>query len=344
MELIDKMNPKEKTAIITGSAGFIGHKFSQTLLDEGWRVIGVDSLTDFYDVSLKIKREKMLLSSENYKSIHSKIETPGLLLSIFERERPSLVIHLAAQAGVRHSIENPRLHIQSNILGTFELLEAARSYRPQHILIASSSSVYGLNEKLPFNETDKADNQLSIYAASKKSMESISHSYAHLFNIPITMFRFFTVYGPWGRPDMAYFKFTESIIRKKPIEIFNYGRMKRDFTYIDDLVHSVKLLIDKIPNPNDRILADIDSLSPIAPFRIINIGNSKSIELSEFITALENATGIKAKKKMLPMQPGDVSETWASSNLLKNLVGYTPNTDIHKGVKEFVEWYKEHYK
>lgn len=336
----------KKTAFITGSAGFIGYHISQKLLHEGWRVVGLDCMSDYYDVALKERRESMLLQSEYYRSIHARLEDPGVLLNTFKEEKPDVVIHLAAQAGVRYSIENPRSYLESNIIGTFELLEAARAFPPKHILLASTSSAYGANEQMPYRETDKADCQLSFYAATKKSTENIAHSYAHLFKLPITMFRFFTVYGPWGRPDMALFKFTKAIIDGRPIDVYNHGNMKRDFTYIDDLIEGIRLLIDCIPEV-DKIdfpaKFQQDSRSPVAPFRVVNIGNSMPIELTDFILAIEKSLGVKAKQNLLPMQAGDVPATWADSSLLQQLTGYTPKTDIHDGVRSFVEWYKDYY-
>jgi UDP-glucuronate 4-epimerase len=337
----------QKTVLITGSAGFIGYHISKLLLDEGFCVIGIDSMSDYYDVSLKRHREEILLKSMSYKSIHAHIENPGVLLSLFETEKPEVVIHLAAQAGVRYSISNPREYLETNIIGTFELLEAARKHPPKHMLIASTSSAYGANDQMPYKETDPADHQMSFYAATKKSTENMAHSYAHLYNIPITMFRFFTVYGPLGRPDMALFKFTKAILEGKTIDVYNHGNMKRDFTYIDDLVISINLLINTIPGQNildvTRSLS-IDSKSPVAPYRVVNIGNSNIIKLTEFIQAIEDALGMIAVKNMLPMQSGDVPETWADVSLLKTLTNYTPDTNIKIGVRNFVNWYRDYYK
>lgn len=241
-------NSKQKTALVTGSAGFIGYHISKQLLDEGWRVIGVDCMSEYYDVLLKEQRENLLLQNPLYRSVHEKIEAPNCLMRLFEEEQPDFVVHLAAQAGVRHSIDNPRVYLESNINGTFELLEASRKYPPEHVLLASTSSAYGANEDMPYQENMKADHQISFYAATKKATENIAHSYSHLFHIPITMFRFFTVYGPWGRPDMALFKFTEAILEGLPIDVYNNGLMKRDFTFIDDLTQSIFLLMNKIPS------------------------------------------------------------------------------------------------
>ncbi len=332
------------TALVTGAAGFIGSFVCRTLLDEGWRVIGLDSMNDYYDVTLKQRREAGLLQSPHYRSVHDKVETPGLLQTLFEEERPDVVVHLAAQAGVRYSIENPRAYLEANIVGTFELLEAARAFPPRHMLLASTSSAYGANTAMPYCETDRADHQMSFYAATKKSTESMAHSYAHLFNLPITMFRFFTVYGPWGRPDMALFKFTKAILEGRPIDVYNHGDMKRDFTYIDDLVRGIRLLIDAVPErPADGIVPGGDSLSPVAPFRVVNIGNSDAVQLTDFIDAIEAALGQKAERNLMEMQPGDVPATWANADLLKSLTGYTPQTSVRDGVAAFVAWYRDYY-
>ena len=339
-------NTEQKTALVTGSAGFIGYHISKKLLDEGWRVIGLDCMSDYYDVSLKERRESMLLQNASYRSVHQKVETPNVLMDLFKEERPNVVIHLAGQAGVRYSIENPRAYLESNINGTFELLEAARAFPPEHMLIASTSSAYGASEEMPYRETVKADHQMSFYAATKKSTENMAHSYAHLFELPITMFRFFTVYGPWGRPDMALFKFTKAILNGEPIDVYNNGDMSRDFTYIDDLVHGIRLLIDAVPedgDSSDENFGKLDSKSDVAPFRIVNIGNSKPSQLLDFIIAIEKSVGVKAVKNLMPMQAGDVPATWADTSLLAQLTGYKPNTDLVEGVKNFVTWYRAFY-
>ena len=333
-----------QTALVTGSSGFIGSYICQRLLDEGWRVIGVDSMSDYYDVSLKERRLSKLMQSADFQTIHDKIETPGLMMSLFEEHQPDVVIHLAAQAGVRYSIENPRSYLEANIVGTFEILEAARAYPPQHMLLASTSSAYGANTQMPYTETDKADHQVSFYAATKKATENMAHSYAHLFGLPITMFRFFTVYGPWGRPDMAPMKFAKRILAGDPIDVYNHGQMKRDFTYVEDLVHALYLLTGHPPvKPDDGIVAEGDSLSPVAPFRVLNIGNAQPEPLMDFISALETATGTEAKKNMMDMQAGDVVATWANAGLLESITGYRPNTPMKDGVAKFVAWYRDYY-
>ena len=332
--------------LVTGAAGFIGSHLSGLLLDEGHEVIGLDSHNDYYDPGLKAAREARLTARPGYTALRGKVEDPGLLMDLFAAHKPDAVVHLAAQAGVRYSIDNPRAYMQANLLGTFELLEAARAHPPKHLLMASTSSVYGANTEMPYRETDKADTQMSFYAATKKSNEAMAHSYAHLFDIPVTMFRFFTVYGPWGRPDMAPYLFTSAIMDGRPIKVFNHGDMRRDFTYVGDLVRAIRLLIDAAPVRPDSPdqIAEGDSLSPVAPYRTVNIGNSDKVSLARFVEAVEQATGIIAEKNLLPMQKGDVPATWANAELLQRLTGYRPETDICDGVAQFIRWYRDYYR
>ncbi|KZX87882.1 UDP-glucuronate 5-epimerase [Erythrobacter sp. HI0037] len=336
---------ESRTALVTGSAGFIGYFTCRRLLADGFRVIGVDSLSDYYDPELKRRRQAGLLQNAGFVAINEPIETPGLLADLFAEHRPDIVIHLAAQAGVRYSIDNPRSYLESNLVGTFELLEAARAHPPQHMLLASTSSAYGANTEMPYRETMKADHQMSFYAATKKATEAMAHSYAHLFDLPVTMFRFFTVYGPSGRPDMALFKFTRAMLAGEAIDVYNHGEMMRDFTYVEDLVEAIRRLIDAAPVRPESAedIAEGDSLSPVAPWRVVNIGNSKPVQLGDMIAAIEDALGMKAKRNLMPMQPGDVPATWADAELLRTLTGYVPETDIREGVRRFVAWYRDYY-
>ena len=334
-----------KTAFVTGASGFIGFYTCKKLLENGLRVVGIDNLNSYYAPYLKNKRQEMLEKDANFEIINECIEKPTVLREIFKNFKPNLVIHLAAQAGVRNSIESPRQYFESNLQGSFELLEAARNFPPEHLLISSTSSVYGANKEMPYKENMKVDHQVSFYAASKKAVESIAHSYSHIYGLPTTIFRFFTVYGPWGRPDMAYFSFTKSILEGTPIKVFNQGKMKRDFTYIEDLVESLSRLVEHVPRltkTGDKIVAN-DSLSPVAPFRIINIGNSRPVKLTTFIDSLEMLLGKKAKRVYSEMQKGDVIETWADSELLKSLIKYQPDTPLDVGLSKFVEWYLNFY-
>lgn len=333
-----------RNVMVTGSSGFIGYHLCRSLLGDGFRVIGIDNLSDYYDVRLKERRQAILEQHPEFSVVNSSVETPGLMMELFSKHRPEIVVHLAAQAGVRYSIENPRSYLESNIVGTFEILEAARAYPPQHTLLASTSSVFGANVRMPYAETDRADHQMSFYAATKKATEAMAHSYAHLFGLPITMFRFFTVYGPWGRPDMALFKFTSAILKGEPIDVYNYGDMSRDFTYVDDLVQGVRLLMETPPQHEPgALIPETDSLSPVAPWRVVNIGNSDAVQLTDFIAAIEAATGKRAIRNLMPMQPGDVPATWADAGLLMRLTGYSPKTKITDGVNSFVDWYREYY-
>jgi UDP-glucuronate 4-epimerase len=334
-----------RTVLVTGSAGFIGFHLCKRLLAEGFRVVGVDALTGYYDVRLKERRLAQLNQTAEFANEVLDILDMDRFRATAERTAPDVIVHLAAQAGVRYSLENPRAYIDTNVTGTFNVMECARSLEVAHLLMASTSSVYGANEEMPFTETEKADTPLTIYAATKKANEAMAHSYAHLWNLPTTMFRFFTVYGPWGRPDMALFKFTEAIIDGRPIDVYNHGEMWRDFTYVEDLVRGIRLLIDAVPErPTSRDgLAPGDSLSPVAPFRIVNIGNSDKVRLLDFIEALEQELGMKAKRNYMDMQMGDVPATWADAALLYQLTGYRPQTDVREGIKRFVTWYRDYY-
>ncbi|MAC82473.1 MAG: UDP-glucuronate 5-epimerase [Rhodobacteraceae bacterium] len=334
-----------KTVLVTGTAGFIGFHLARLLLAEGFRVHGYDGMTDYYDVNLKRRRHAMLLQSPNFSATEAMLEDRETLDRTFDTIAPDVIVHLAAQAGVRYSLENPRAYLDANIIGTFNVMEAARRLDVGHLLMASTSSVYGANTDMPYGETDKADTQLTIYAATKKASESMGHAYAHLWNLPTTMFRFFTVYGPWGRPDMALFKFVDAILDGRPVDIYNHGDMYRDFTYVEDLVRGIRLLIDAVPvRPEPGVdIPDWDSLSPVAPHRIVNIGNSDKVRLLDFIDAIEETLGRPAIRNYMDMQKGDVPATWADATLLQNLTGYRPRTDIRDGIAQFVAWFLDYY-
>lgn len=332
--------------LITGTAGFIGYHLAELLLREGYEVHGFDGLTDYYDVELKRRRHQRLLQNPQFSATEALLEDGQKLGQVASDFLPDIIVHLAAQAGVRYSLEEPGAYVSSNIVGTFNILEVAKSLEVQHLLIASTSSVYGANEDMPFSETDRADLQLSIYAATKKATESMAHSYAHLFDMPTTMFRFFTVYGPWGRPDLALFKFVDAILDDRPIDIYNNGEMRRDFTYVDDLVWAIRLLITVVPRRPDgrEAINPGDPLSPVAPFRIVNIGNSEPVDLLDFVAAIEARLGKKAIRNYMPMQPGDVPATWADAALLEKLTGYRPQTQIAEGIDKFVTWFRDYYR
>ncbi len=330
--------------LITGSSGFIGFHLSKLLLKKGNKVHGFDSMNNYYDVKLKKARYKILKKFKNFSFTKNKLENKKILEKTFKKFRPNIVVHLAAQAGVRYSIEQPRVYLNSNIIGSYNIIEISHKLKVKHLIMASSSSVYGANKKIPFKETDKTETQLSIYAATKKANESMAHSYSNLWKIPITMLRFFTVYGPWGRPDMALFKFTKGILLNKKIDIYNNGKMYRDFTYIDDIVNGIQLVINKAPNKNQYNKYKDDSISHIAPFRILNIGNTKKVYLLDFIKQIEKELRKKAIRNYLPLQKGDVKQTLSNTKLLKKITGYKSKTSYKLGIKKFIDWYKNYYK
>ena len=329
---------------VTGSSGFIGFHLSKKLLEKGHSVYGFDSMNNYYDIKIKKARYKILKEYKKFSFTKGKLENQKTLSKSILKFRPQVIIHLAAQAGVRYSIEKPRVYLDSNIIGTYNIIELAKKVNVKHLLIASSSSVYGANKKLPFKEIDKTETQLSIYAATKKSTESMAHSYSNIWKIPITMLRFFTVYGPWGRPDMALFKFTKGIIGNKKIDIYNRGKMYRDFTFVDDIVNGIIALIKKVPNVKQLGKIKNDSLSPVAPFRILNIGNTNKVYLLDFINTLEKELKTKSIRNYMPMQKGDVKTTLSDTTLLRKLTGYNPKTNYKIGIKKFTEWYLAHYK
>jgi UDP-glucuronate 4-epimerase len=330
--------------LVTGTAGFIGFHLARRLLDEGHEIVGIDGMTPYYDVALKQARHAQLRGRNKCRLHEIMLEDVEALTRVFATDPFDVVIHLAAQAGVRYSLENPRAYISSNLVGSFNVLELCRAHRPNHLLLASTSSVYGANTKMPFVETDRADHPLTLYAATKKSTEVIAHAYSHLWSIPTTAFRFFTVYGPWGRPDMALFKFTAGIIEGKPIDVYNRGNMERDFTYIDDLVEAMVRLLPTVPRApvSDRDTDDA-SLSPAAPYRVVNIGAGRPVNLLAFIEEIERAIGKPAIRNYMAIQPGDVPSTFADASLLHRLTGYKPATPLSVGVPAFVAWYRDHY-
>lgn len=329
--------------LITGTAGFIGFHLAHRLLSEGHTVTGYDAVTDYYDVSLKEKRLSMLKAFEGFTEVRALLEDKAALDAAAAAKKPDVIVHLAAQAGVRYSLENPGAYVSSNLNGSWNVMELARQINVGHLLLASTSSVYGSNEKIPFAETDQTDEPLTLYAATKKSMEVMAHSYAHLYKVPTTAFRFFTVYGPWGRPDMALFKFTDAMLNGRPIEVYGEGKMSRDFTYVSDLVEGILRLCDLPPSEENRATAENveDTLSRHAPFRIVNIGGGQPVELIRFVETVEETLGLPPNRLMLPMQKGDVPRTFAAPDLLKALTGYVPETPVETGIREFVRWYRE---
>jgi UDP-glucuronate 4-epimerase len=332
--------------LVTGVAGFIGYHVAQKLLDRGDTVVGVDNLNDYYDVRLKEARLASLQTHPNIKQFRfiklDLAEQPSTA-QLFAEEKPDTVVHLAAQAGVRYSLENPHAYITSNIVAFTNILEACRATKPQHLVYASSSSVYGGNTKLPFSEIDHVDHPVSLYAATKKANELMAHTYSHLYGLPTTGLRFFTVYGPWGRPDMAPFLFADAILNHRPIKVFNHGDMMRDFTYIDDIVEGVIRVLDKPPSKHENIQNDALEANTHAPYRLFNIGNNQPEKLLDFIGYLENAFGVAAQKEFLPMQAGDVKATYADTTALASWVGFKPNTSLQAGVEKFVSWYRQYY-
>ena len=329
---------------MTGVAGFIGMHSAKKLLDGGHEIIGIDNLNDYYDVTLKEDRLKTLEGYKNFKFLKLDIKDQKDVLDLFKKESPQRVLHLAAQAGVRYSIQNPYVYIDSNIQGFINILEGCRAIKTEHLVFASSSSVYGGNTKVPFSEHDNVDHPVSLYAATKKANELMAHTYSHLYQIPTTGLRFFTVYGPWGRPDMSPMLFTKAILADEPIQVFNHGDMMRDFTYIDDIVASVNETLFKTATPNSNFDAHHpDPATSHAPYRIFNIGNSQPVPLMQFIETIEDALGKKAIKKMMGMQAGDVKVTSADTSELNQWVNFKPNTSIKEGVNRFVDWYKNYY-
>lgn len=327
--------------LITGAAGFIGFHLASRLLRDGHGVVGFDGMTAYYDVRLKEARVDLLQRQPNFEFLTGMIEDRDALAAAADRAKPDVIVHLAAQAGVRYSIEAPRTYVDSNLTGSWNVLDVAKEVGCKHLLMASTSSVYGANESMPFREIDRADEPLSLYAATKKAMEAMAFSQSHLFGLPMTMFRFFTVYGPWGRPDMALFKFTDAILNGRPIDVYGQGRMARDFTYVDDLVEAIVRLAEVIPNEANRV-EDLDSLSKVAPFRVVNIAGGTPTPLMDFVRTIETALAQKATLNMMDMQPGDVPRTFADASLLRALTDYTPATAVGDGVAAFVEWYR-HY-
>lgn len=331
--------------LVTGAAGFVGFHVAERLLAAGHQVVGIDNLNDYYDVGLKMARLDLLADKPAFQFIKLDLADREGMAQLFAEHQFQRVIHLGAQAGVRYSLENPLAYADSNLIGHLNVLEGCRHNKVEHLLYASSSSVYGLNRKLPFATEDSVDHPISLYAATKKANELMSHSYSHLYGLPTTGLRFFTVYGPWGRPDMALFKFTKAILAGDSIDVYNHGEMHRDFTYIDDIAEAIVRLQAVIPQPNDDWTVEQGSpATSSAPYHVYNIGNSSPVKLMKYISALEQALGIEARKNMLPMQPGDVLDTSADTAELYRVIGFKPETSVEEGVKRFVEWYKSFYK
>jgi len=331
--------------LVTGAAGFIGAKVSERLCELGHEVVGIDNLNDYYDVGLKLARLAQLQALNNFRFIKLDVADREGVAALFAQQGFQRVIHLAAQAGVRYSLANPLAYGDSNLLGQLTVLEGCRQHQIEHLVYASSSSVYGLNQKLPFSTADSVDHPISLYAATKKANELMAHSYSYLYQLPTTGLRFFTVYGPWGRPDMALFTFTQAMLASEPIDVYNGGDLSRDFTYIDDIVEGIIRVQNMPPSPNPNWSVETGTpASSSAPYRVFNIGHGRPVQLLDFITALEQVLGIQAKKRLLPMQPGDVHSTWADTQELFNAVGFQPQVDINTGVARFVDWYRSYYR
>lgn len=330
--------------LVTGTAGFIGNELANKLLDRGEQVIGLDNLNDYYEVSLKEARLSKIVDRPNYINIIADLHDKSEVDEIFDKYKPKIVVNLAAQAGVRYSIQNPYVYVDSNVLGFLNILEGCRHHEVEHLVYASSSSVYGANTKMPFSTHDNVDHPVSLYAATKKSNELMAHTYSHLYGIPTTGLRFFTVYGPWGRPDMAYFLFAKAILEGKTINVYNHGKMQRDFTYIDDIIEGVLRVMDKIPARNGSWNSALpDPSTSKAPYKIYNIGNNNPVELMQMIETLEKHLGVTANKNFMPIQPGDVLATYADVDDLINDVGFKPQTSIEEGLEKFVKWYRSYY-
>lgn len=329
--------------LVTGSAGFIGFHLCRRLLADGHEVVGIDALTDYYDVVLKRARRDLLLAHPAFRDHVCRLEDADATFAIAESAAPEAIVHLAAQAGVRHSLKDPRAYLNANMVGTFNVMEAARQLSVGHLVFASSSSVYGADESIPFDELSRVDRPLTFYAATKKSGEDMTHAYSHLWSLPTTVARFFTVYGPWGRPDMALSLFVDAILKNEPITVYGHGEMKRDFTYVDDLVESLVRLLARPPVRGCPLPGGRDSLSPVAPWRVVNIGRGEPVVLSDFVTAIERALGRTAIRDLRPIQPGESRVTFASAELLEALTNYRPNTPLDRGVEAFCDWYKDYH-
>lgn len=338
------MNIQLENVVVTGAAGFIGYHLSKRLIDDGYRVFGIDVINDYYDVRIKHDRLKQLNGNENFHFFKIDLSDQESLNKVFAENAIDAVVNLAAQAGVRYSLINPQAYVNSNLVGFVNILEACRHHKVKHLVFASSSSVYGANTKMPFSVHHNVDHPVSLYAASKKSNELMAHTYSHLFDLPCTGLRFFTVYGPWGRPDMALFLFTKAILEGKPIKVFNHGKMQRDFTYIDDIIEGVVRVMEKIPKPNLKWDSEQpDPGTSYKSYKIYNIGNNSPVQLSEFIEEIEKALGSRAKKEYMEMQPGDVPSTYADVDDLIKDVGFKPATPLSEGIPRFIEWYKRYY-